>query len=999
MSVKNFKFVSPGVFINEIDNSYTPKQAEAIGPVVIGRSSRGLALTPVKVQSYSEFVQMFGETVPGGAGGDVWRDGNYQSPMYGTFAAKAFLNANVAPLTYVRLLGEDDPQATGAGVAGWQTTKGLEADWVDNGGAVGLWLFRSSSILRTDKGAGVNAGFSFDIGTGRLAAIFYQNTSASVWVTGSYLGTGSTAGLAAAFTVPSCVAVGDDAKRLKYGAVVMSDSDGVLEMYISGGANTDNTTVKFTFDDSLESFARKKFNTNPALVSDKTTFYNAASHQGYWLGQTFEQELRDHKLIGTKVAAVMLPIVQQGSTTAGPGSLRQATKEGKTGWYIGQQIAGLSGSFSPQGMQQLFRLHGRGHGEWLQRNCKVSIANIRKSYTSTSDYGTFSIIIRNIGDSDNAVQVMERFDNCTLDPTAVNFIARKIGDKYTQWDTTARRLKTYGDYDNQSKFIRVEMKEEVEAGASDPTLLPFGYYGPPRFSSFTVTGSWQDSTLSNAYVNAPTYYGGVLSVTASVLWGDGYQFMLSATERMGGTTGSFTFPSVRLRASASDGGVEPTKAYFGMDVARTSSSTRYDASVPDFHTLLYGGYTGGGDNGTAADGVDDFGYIFSMNDVQQDPTTSVYHWLSGSRAGTPYAGLAKTYTALLDAGYDSFTAPFFGGFDGFDIKVPDPVYNKGIPGAGGSGTGTATNINSSTYYTIKRAIDTVADPEALNMNLLTMPGLTHEGLTQHMVDTCEGRADAMALIDLPDVYTPPAEAYKATKADRVTTTPDAAATALRNRGIDSSYAATFYPWVQIRDDATGRLLWAPPSVAMMGVLASSERSTAIWFAPAGFNRGGLSDGAAGIPVTSVSERLTSKQRDTLYDSRINPIAAFPSSGIVVFGQKTLQQRQSALDRINVRRLVIYLKKQISILSTRVLFEQNVQATWNRFTGLIEPLLANVKTQFGITDYRLILDETTTTPDLIDQNILYAKIMVKPARAIEYIAIDFVIMNSGASFDD
>ena len=119
----------------------------------------------------------------------------------------------------------------------------------------------------------------------------------------------------------------------------------------------------------------------------------------------------------------------------------------------------------------------------------------------------------------------------------------------------------------------------------------------------------------------------------------------------------------------------------------------------------------------------------------------------------------------------------------------------------------------------------------------------------------------------------------------------------------------------------------------------------------------------------------------------------------MFGQKTLQQRQSALDRINVRRLVIYLKKQISILSTRVLFEQNVQATWNRFTGLIEPLLANVKTQFGITDYRLILDSSTTTPDLIDQNILYAKIMVKPARAIEYIAIDFVIMNSGASFDD
>jgi len=198
---------------------------------------------------------------------------------------------------------------------------------------------------------------------------------------------------------------------------------------------------------------------------------------------------------------------------------------------------------------------------------------------------------------------------------------------------------------------------------------------------------------------------------------------------------------------------------------------------------------------------------------------------------------------------------------------------------------------------------------------------------------------------------------------------------------------------------TGRMLWIPPSVAMLGVLASSEKASQIWFAPAGFNRGGLSEGAAGIPVVGVAQRLTSKERDTLYEAAINPIASFPSSGIVVFGQKTLQERRSALDRINVRRLVIYLKKQISILSTQILFEQNVQATWNRFIALVEPFLANVKTDFGITDYKLILDESTTTPDLIDQNILYAKIMIKPARAIEYIAIDFVIMSTGASFDD
>jgi len=347
---------------------------------------------------------------------------------------------------------------------------------------------------------------------------------------------------------------------------------------------------------------------------------------------------------------------------------------------------------------------------------------------------------------------------------------------------------------------------------------------------------------------------------------------------------------------------------------------------------------------------------------------------------------------ILDAGYDRFTAPFWGGFDGFDITKPDPLYN-------GAMTDSSTEDNNYVYHTYRRAIDTIADPEFLNMNLLNIPGLTNDALTTHMINTCESRADALALIDLANVYKPPHEEYLADRANRIATTPTQAARALRDRRIDSSYGATFYPWVQTRDENNGQLVWIPPTVAMMGVLASSEKSSQVWFAPAGFNRGGLSDGAAGIPITNVTERLTSKERDTLYDSRINPIASFPSTGIVVFGQKTLQERPSALDRINVRRLVIYLKKNISILSSRVLFEQNVQSTWNRFKSLVEPFLSNVKGQFGITDYRLILDETTTTPDLIDQNILYAKIMVKPARAIEFIAIDFVIASTGASFDD
>jgi phage tail sheath protein FI len=137
----------------------------------------------------------------------------------------------------------------------------------------------------------------------------------------------------------------------------------------------------------------------------------------------------------------------------------------------------------------------------------------------------------------------------------------------------------------------------------------------------------------------------------------------------------------------------------------------------------------------------------------------------------------------------------------------------------------------------------------------------------------------------------------------------------------------------------------------------------------------------------------------LYDVNINPIATFPAEGIVVFGQKTLQTSQSALDRINVRRLLIFVKKQVSRISNKILFDQNVQATWDRFTSQVEPFLDRIKLGFGLTDFKVVLDRTTTTPDLIDRNILYAKIFLKPARSIEFIAIDFIITNTGAAFED
>ena len=205
--------------------------------------------------------------------------------------------------------------------------------------------------------------------------------------------------------------------------------------------------------------------------------------------------------------------------------------------------------------------------------------------------------------------------------------------------------------------------------------------------------------------------------------------------------------------------------------------------------------------------------------------------------------------------------------------------------------------------------------------------------------------------------------------------------------------------MQIQDTISDSLVFVPPSVVALGTYSSAQRNSELWFAPAGFTRGGLTEGSAGLPVVQTRTRLTSKERDTLYEANINPIATFPAEGIVIFGQKTLQVTPSALDRINVRRLMIFLKREISRIAATTLFDQNVQATWNRFTGRAEKLLRSVQSRLGLTDFKIVLDNTTTTPELVDRNILYAKIFLKPARAIEYIAIDFVITNSGAGFED
>ena len=983
MSVKKFKFVSPGVFIDEIDNTGLPAVSENLGPVIIGRASRGPGMRPVKVQSFSEFIEVFGNPVPGGRGGDVWRDGNTISPMYGTYAAQAWLR-NSSPLTYVRLLGHQHTNATaGAGEGGWTTryvtggsagnASSITTVASTNGGAYGLFV------------AGSGSHVSRHHGTGTLAAVWYIGQG-SIELSGT--------------TVVREIGV--------TGSNILVNNETV-----SGGTpefralikDSDGTVLKnavFNFNRKSDKYIRNVFNTNPTLTNPSVT--NADSLETYWLGETFEKAVKDDIIdtstglahTGNGYFGFLTGLAEDGASPEWADRL-EAAEVSKTGWFISQDVRSTAEGFNPNNRnhtKKLFRVKSLDDGGWANNNIKISIQDIKVSSNKDNPYGTFSLVVRHASDNDGAVRVLEKFTGLNLNPNSVNYIAKKIGDAYVTWDETEKRYIDKGNYENRSRFIYVEMNSEVDAAQADAGLLPFGVYGPPRIRGFSVVHSaLRAEKAPNIHNNSSAGLGahtnpfiedscfGTKATGSFLIITDQSKADGEATQNQIPFSCSFTFPTFALRSGSDDPTISsPKSAYFGYDSRESKTSTLYEKSNIDIARSLPKDI-----NAASYDETGVESWIFTLDDLTYDGTNATY--VSGSRYGsyslTAHSG---THQTVLTKGFDRFTSPMWGGRDGLDVLEPDPFNNTDMDGA--------TEKGNSAFYSVKKAIDSISDPEVAEFNLASAPGIWDEALTGHLVNTCEDRGDALAVIDLKTGYK---SRYEGT-AEALGSVTEAVDN-LKDRGLNSSYGCAYYPWVQVRDNINGSIIWAPPSVAALGTFSSSERRSELWFAPAGFTRGGLTEGSAGLPVVSVRERLTSKDRDKLYEANINPIATFPAEGIVMFGQKTLQLTDSALDRINVRRLMIFVKKEISRISATTLFEQNVRQTWANFLGRVIPFLSDVKSRLGLTDYKVVLDETTTTPDLIDRNILYAKIFLKPARAIEFIALDFVITNTGAAFED
>ncbi len=451
---------------------------------------------------------------------------------------------------------------------------------------------------------------------------------------------------------------------------------------------------------------------------------------------------------------------------------------------------------------------------------------------------------------------------------------------------------------------------------------------------------------------------------------------------------------------------DPTTAGIAPKIFYKTSYTTQEAGKPTrtYLGISEKGYTGDGINQNMFNFIAGDSFVktkgFHMDsgvtgNVYYDGDTYIGEFEGGAGKFQTYRDTDNTSNPYNNIKTRKFTFVPAGGFDGWDIHRISRSSTNGFQQGGiFSGYPNQPNIiPQNDYQAWQTAIDTFSNPEQVTINLFATPGIdwmNHTVLVQDTIDMIEEqRTDSLYIIDSPNVDID-VTIGDGGKADILAA--QEIADALADAEIDSSYSCTYFPWIQIRDTQNNVNVYIPPTGEVVRAMAFTDNIKFPWFAPAGLVRG----------VTNALKsryKLSLEARDILYQGRINPLADFAESGTAIFGQKTLQVKESALDRINVRRLLLQIKVLIANIAVRLVFEQNDQATIDQFLTKANPVLASIKSDRGLQDFRIKMDDTNNTPESKDRNELYGEIFLKPTRAVEYIGITFTITPSGASFEE
>jgi hypothetical protein len=941
-------FVSPGVFTSEKDLTFVTRQVGVTTLGLLGETPKGPAFEPVFISNYDEFISYFGGLNPEKFAGNGFH--KYEL----NYIAKSFLT-QTNQLYVSRVLGLSGYDAGNA----WSIT----LDSAEDPNTVGEVYTSGYTTLVTYSATTGGTPVSISFSDSYLDLLYNDNQINDLFSSIGLLTTGDNISLStikyaksgcnfsgATFdmeitdsgpsSTPGFVTGTTSGTVVTYSATCITDIDGsVIATLRSRGTYNANEQLIFDVTGSTDASMSNTTNIiNNPLAS--FTINGTASN-----GNSFSYDVSLDRTKKNFLPSVFGSTVQDKETELWVEEIYSNVLEDL---IAKNQVRGLDVTFNSISNTSTFNLADykeqwqSAASPWVLSELKGTGANATLQrlfrFVTISDGNAanedvkFSII--NIRPDDKTFDILiRRFNDTDANP----FIVEKFSNVNLDSTSTgfiARKIGTTdGEYPLRSKYVMVELYDD-----QDPDLVnhfPAGFEG----------------VLNRTYIGSRT------SLPPKIEYKTVYT--------------DFNASKLRKTYLGLNSGIGVDQDFFDYKGKNAVNNGVFTGKTDGFHMDINA-------NGATVDLGND-SYV---------PTLQVGNGVFTTDAaivGGPYEKIAAR----------KFTFAPFGGWDGWDEyrlqRTNDDRYIKtGSRGSIGLTNGTfSTYVTSegddgitSDYYAFLDGIYTFNNPEAVNINVFATPGIDlrdNINLIESAVDMIEvDRADSLYVITTPD-----------TDVDGVALTPSEAVDIVEDSGIDSNYSATYWPWLQMNDTENNRYVWLPPTLEVMRNIALTDNVAFPWFAAAGLNRG---------TTNAIKARVKLKldDRDDLYAGRINPMATFSDVGVVIFGNKTLQVKETALNRINVRRLLLQARKLISAVSIRLLFEQNDAVVRNQFLSLVNPILDNIRKERGLTDFRVVLDDT---PESIDRNELNGRIFIKPTRSLEFISIEFNITNTGASFDD
>lgn len=1002
-------FRSPNFYDREIDLSVRTSGGPVGVPAgIIGTSLKGPAFVPVTVANFSEFRDMFGDL---------------NSKHFGPYAVNEWLKSRGA-VTFLKVLGAGS-NSTEAHISTTETTGRVQKAGVKFVGtavtadAYGrhqgcVQFIASRDTLRAEESVGMPMFTENDSMTGATAVnlikavlfmpstaragVFDGNQAIQSWISQS---------------------IDDDGALFSSGKFKLAISSTLGSTFATTDGVAGVKVYSASLNPSDSDYIGKILNTDP------DRFYN---DQHY---------LYAHFPVDDEIAYPTIVGVLSGSANTSPTSGESTTtfrdafgaydtryRSPITSWFISQPFGKTE--------HELFRFEAIDDGEYANSLYKISISNVKMSEDDSYRYGTFTVEVRSWEDNDLNKNAIEVFANCSLDPNADNYVAKVVGDRKIKFnfDTSIeeeKRLVVNGKYKNNSKYVRIVMSDAVEKKYVPDTSLPFGFKGPQMLKTtdtFTdaapvaalarVVGAFdpgqpnEQCALSGSIIPPIPFRH---KVTKGAMLSSSWPGQASSVE----ITNPLYYWGVKFERNNSPMNPNVTTTeneivknmtkFFGLeklDVLTTGSggdtlnNNKFSLSKVVLPNTSLTHLTS-----TISEHMKEAAYV---RNAVLDPTDYTYTDATLGQRITFGTLVAQTSSINFNrfSQFAKFTTFMQGGWDGnnlVDKNAREMTDRASSMDAGGGAittyvpSGFSSNINGSgvnnnAVASYKTAVDIMTDPMIVNVNVLSIPGQRESYITDHAADRVKDYGLALYVMDIPEYDESSVRLYND---DTARPDVDKTAEVFAGRAIDNSFCATYFPDVYIEDEINKYMVKSPASIAAVSAIAFNDKVSYPWFAPAGFNRASLDF------VKNVRVRLNVSDRDTLYTNRINPIATFPKYGYVIYGQKTLKMKKSALDRVNVRRMLNEVKRIVIGIALNITFEQNTVETRALFVERSTIQLGLIQSQAGIERFKVICNETNNSREDILENRLRGRIVVIPTKTIENIAIDFIITNSGIQF--